>query len=978
MNDAGGSQILECAVHWQLSMKLFCFLLIPVLFYTFVYTLTAQTLLFRDYSTADGLPDSRIAPIIQDHRGYLWFGAQAGLTRYDGRDFVTYGPANDIPGIFGRSIMEDRYGAIWFACSGFKAGAVTRILHDTMLTIDHQNGLQGLQPFAVVEGEENDVWVCTEAGLERIRFLDSSRTRWIVDTRRDTTLTAMFRTRSGVLFYTDNRGLFKIVHGSSVPVFIAKGNDWRWHVRPSSFLERRNGELLFGGYNEAYVLRRDTLLRLSRTNGVPERGVWCFQEDVDGTLYAGTMNGLYRVEGTGDRFTFTKITSFGDGIIYDMCLDAEGNLWFASAPGLRRLLRVAEIMPFPQSRELAHAGFGPLKLSFDGSLYLGSRNSGIYVLRRGGLSVVVPPPPFAARTISALLPLSNGDFLAGLWRSGLFVRRSHRTSIFTVGDGLPSDDVHALEASRRIIIGTAAGLATMGQDGRVRPVNPDADGPSIFDLLHGVGDTIWAGTNRGIRMYRDDPDSLVALTVPSVFQPLAHLTVYAVFRDVDSRLWFGTDGGGVFTARADTLVHFGREDGMIGDRVFAIGQDSLRRLWFGTSTGLTCFDGNCFRSLGFAEGFGEIGMHGIAVDKDGDVWVSAYPGVVRLKPMRYFRSDDPAPLFLTGMLVDGVSVPLGLDLVLSPGVAVIAFHFAAMSFTDERNVRYRYKLECFDKDWSPPTSLREVRYTHLPAGSYTFSVIGRTADGVWSRHAVQASFEILPSVWARWWFITLAVAAVVLAIYSLYRYRLTRLLEVERTRARIAMDLHDDIGSTLTRISVMTEVARRQIEADPVVQSYLTRIGDASRDLIESLGDIVWSVDPRHDALQDVIRRIVDFGQEVCEGREVSFETELEGSFEGARLTLDQRRDIYLFFKEGINNVVKHANATHARLRVRHTGRGALIELLDDGVGLPAEPDASRHGLLSLRERGRRAGVAFAVESEPGVGTKISLEVKTA
>ncbi len=673
-----------------------------------------------------------------------------------------------------------------------------------------------------------------------------------------------------------------------------------------------------------------------------------------------------------------KVPSFGEAIIYDMCLDTEGNLWLASSPGLRRLLRIAETTPFRRSGELARVVPGPLTFGGDGSLYLGSRNSGIYVLRGKELTRIVPPQPLSARTVSALLSRSNGDLLAGLWRGGLLLRHADRMVVVTVRDGLPSDNVHALEEARRTIVGTAAGLATIESNGVIRTVCADANKPTVFDVTRGRDDTIWVGTSDGVKVYRDEPDSLVQVAAPSSVSPLSGMDVYVVFRDADARVWFGTNGHGAFCKVGDSLEHFGRDDGLIGDRVFAIAQDSLHHVWFGTSTGLSCYDGKCIRSLGHAEGFGEIGMHGLAVENDGSLWVSAYPGVTHIEPVPFYRSDVPTPLYLTATLVDGRPTSSGSGIVLQPDAAVISFHFAALSFTDERNVRYRYRLEGFDREWSTPTSLREVRYTHLPPGSYTFAVIARTGDGVWSLRPVQESFVILPPVWARWWFLSSSCLVIILAIYALYRYRLAKLLELERTRSRIAMDLHDDIGSTLTRISVMTEVARRQNPENDTVQGYLLRIGDASRDLIESLSDIVWSVDPRHDTLQDVVRRIVEFGQEVCEGGDVIFETDIHGSFDSVRLPLDRRRDIYLFFKEGLTNVVRHSRATHARLRLRPTRRGAVLELLDDGIGLPPEPDTSRHGLTSLRERGQRAGIGCSIESTPGKGTRISLEVKTA
>jgi signal transduction histidine kinase len=241
---------------------------------------------------------------------------------------------------------------------------------------------------------------------------------------------------------------------------------------------------------------------------------------------------------------------------------------------------------------------------------------------------------------------------------------------------------------------------------------------------------------------------------------------------------------------------------------------------------------------------------------------------------------------------------------------------------------------------------------------------------------VEFSFAILPPIWARWWFIAIVIAAIGGSTYAMIRYRVNRLLELERTRSRIAMDLHDDIGSSLTRISVMAEVAQRQEDADQT-RGYLSRVGETARDLIESLSDIVWAVDPKHDHLQNVVRRLAQFGQEMCDGQGIEFETELVGSFESTKLAPDQRRDIYLVFKEGINNMVKHAGATRARFSVRPSRDGVIMELQDNGSGIPPDAEGTGHGLSSMRERGSRAGMRFSIGTDGGRGTHISLEIKT-
>ncbi|TLY29866.1 MAG: hypothetical protein E6K56_07655 [Ignavibacteria bacterium] len=481
-------------------------------------------------------------------------------------------------------------------------------------------------------------------------------------------------------------------------------------------------------------------------------------------------------------------------------------------------------------------------------------------------------------------------------------------------------------------------------------------------------------------MVRVNGDSLFPIAPPWVETGNLETIVYEILADRDHRLWFATDGRGLLEYDGRTWQRYTTDDGLVGDRVFALAQDSLGQIWVGTSSGLSQFDGTSFRNFMAGDGFNEIGIHGLMVDRAGDLWVSSFPGVTKLRTPRRYHSRQPPPIYITSIQADTTRLKTAEAFELSPGVAAITFRYAGLSFTDETNVRYKYRLEGYDRSWSSPVKTREVRYTHLPAGKYSFNVFARNSDGVWSTHPALASFSVLPPVWQRWWFVAACTAVVAAGVYTGYRYRLRKLLEIERTRSRIAMDLHDDIGSSLTRISVMTEVAKRKAAAvDAEQKEYLNKIGETARALVDSLGDIVWSVDPKNDDLQNVIRRIVQFGQETCEGSKMTFETEIVGSFDEAKLPLQKRRDIYLVFKEAIHNIVQHSGARSVRFSVHSTGNGALLEIEDDGIGFSIRQGAGDgEGLRTMRIRGERAGGRFEVSSMPNEGSRISLEIKTA
>jgi ligand-binding sensor domain-containing protein/signal transduction histidine kinase len=948
-----------------------------------------QILLLKDYSTNSGLPDSRVAPILQDHSGYLWFGTQAGLTRYDGREFVSYGPPHEIPGIFGRQILEDHTGAIWFAFSGFHRGGITRNVNGSSVTISMSNGLHGEQAFGLAEDRTGAIWAATTAGLERISFTDSTRSAWTVSTPIDTGIMAVFSDPNVEIWYASSAGLSSIRNGRGVLVWNASPRSGMWHVRPYSFYRAHDGSLWFGGYWGAYRFAQNRLHYYGRAEGLPERGVWCFQEDGRGTFWVGAMDGLYRGTTTGEGASFRKVPSFGDNVIYDMCLDREDNLWFASPPGLRRLLPDVVELSFPGEHELDHAGIGPIIQYRSSAIYFGSRSTGLYALRNGSFFHDRDYGESSTLTITSILPDTDNQLLVGLWRGGIVERgRGYYRKVTTL-DGLPTDDIHALLRlpSGNVLVGTSDGIALLSSQKRgSRVLWADIRGTTVFDIcrfhlpgehVSGIG-TYIAGTANGALMLRMSRDSLITAEPFLEGSGTGGRCVYQILEDTRHRLWLGTDGGGVVCFDGKGYHRYTQEDGLATDRVFALAEDSLGTVWIGTSSGVSAFDGKGFHNLAYDQGFAETGVHGLMTDPDGNLWVSTYPGVKKLRPLPFRTHSGPPPLYLTGVIADGASVDPTGDTELHPDVAVISFRFAALSFRDESAVRYRYQLEGFDKGWSEPTTSREVRYTHLPSGRYRFTVMARGAEGVWTDIPVTFSFSILPPLWFRWWFLTLGISALVALAYLFYRYRLKKAIELERTRSRIAMDLHDDIGSSLARISVMTAVAQHRAVSDPsVAAEYFSLIGESARDLVESLGDIVWTVDPKQDNLQTVIRRIVQFGQELCEGRGISFETDLTGTYEAVRVTPEQKRDIYLVFKEGVHNVVKHSGATRVRFCTRPASGRVILELLDNGRGLSPEAQPTGHGLGSMHERGARAGVRFAIVSRAEGGTAITLEVKT-
>jgi signal transduction histidine kinase len=368
-------------------------------------------------------------------------------------------------------------------------------------------------------------------------------------------------------------------------------------------------------------------------------------------------------------------------------------------------------------------------------------------------------------------------------------------------------------------------------------------------------------------------------------------------------------------------------------------------------------------------------------DRNGDLWFGGKGGLSRLSP----QPDPPPvppPVLITGLRIAGEQQQIsalgetGIDLVeLGPDKNRIQIDFVALGFSPGEGLRYQYKLEGASPDWSQLADERAVNFARLAPGRYRFLVRAVNAEGVMSERAASFAFTILPPIWQRWWFLAIAVAITGLAVYSAYRYRLAQKLKVERVRTRIATDLHDDIGANLSLIAMASEVAHRQSREDPrQIEETLSLISGTSRELVDSMGDIVWAVNPNRDHLVDLVKRMRRFASDVFSARGITLRFDAPTDDRDVRLGTETRREVLLIFKEAVNNIARHSGSTEVDIEFRPHGGWLVLKLSDNGKGFDAAETFDGSGLQSMRQRAGRLGGMFEVVSRNGKGTTVTLK----
>jgi signal transduction histidine kinase len=305
-----------------------------------------------------------------------------------------------------------------------------------------------------------------------------------------------------------------------------------------------------------------------------------------------------------------------------------------------------------------------------------------------------------------------------------------------------------------------------------------------------------------------------------------------------------------------------------------------------------------------------------------------------------------------------------------PGQEHVQFDFVGLSYSPGNLLRYQYRLG--DDAWSAPIESRSVHYGALAPGQYRFAVRAINSDGEASPVPATVEFQVTPPVWQRAWFQGILLAVAIAGAVWIHRARVARLLEIERVRTRIATDLHDDIGSSLSQIAILSEVAHQRAAGGKAGEP-MERIGALSRELLDSISDIVWAIQPHKDHLSDLKQRMRRFAADVLSARNVEMHWSVSDSGRDFELNSELRRQVYLIFKESINNIARHSRATEARIALRVVERQLALEVSDNGCGIRRRERPDGNGLESMRLRASRLGGELEVRSAEGQGTTVLL-----
>jgi signal transduction histidine kinase/ligand-binding sensor domain-containing protein len=738
--------------------------------------------------------------------------------------------------------------------------------------------------------------------------------------------------------------------------------------------ESRDGTIWMAADTGVVTFDGERFRGYSRANGLPPGLVTAIAEDRDGEIWIGTRSrGLVRLARSG-------FSTF----------DAPDTLAGLSASQLLED-RQGEVIAWESSRQ-----HGELAV-FDGGRFQDVTpaaliRSGAQWRGRNQVAVAAPDGELWLAAVDGLWRLPAVD-RSSSWRDRVpqlrkapaemgelnRIFRDSRGTLWvgSLGSPDPARGLAAITLARWDEANGYRGVAAVERYGR--------GAPSAF--AEDRAGNLWIGFSGGglVRLRGDVAD----LYLPDDGVPLGGVSDLLV--DRQGRLWVASSIGGACRveqlAGKPRFVSYNTAQGLSTDRVLCLAEDASGLLYLGHGKGIDVLDPATghVHQLGVADGLPTSTVTSALRARDGSLWFGTPSGPVRYQPSLQRASAAPTVL-MSALRLGGVPIalpPLGAhDLAgfeLAADRNQVEAEFTGISFRSGDGLRYQYRLAGTSTPWSLPRTGRSVLLGNLASGTYRMEVLAVTPDDVVSSSPATLSFTILRPVWQRWWFILLSTLTLAGLVLAVHRQRVARVVELERMRTRIAADLHDDLNSSLARISILSEVGRRQLEPEEQsATTTLANIGETARELMEATGDMVWAIDARHDDLNSLLARIRRFAGDLLSSRGVEVACSPPLPTNQVRLPPEARRELYLVLKEALHNAARHASARRVWIEVGVVDTRVVAEVRDDGVGFAtaAGDGHSGNGLRNLRERARRMGGILTVDSAPGAGTRVRLTLQ--
>src|SRR6266496_1315007 len=941
------------------------------------------------WNVQQGFPGGSVYAITQTPDGYLWLGTEKGLIRFDGLNFQlfnqTKSPVLDVGSVI--DLMTDGQGNVWIRSQSRNLLRYTNgEIHNVTPEIDpHRWGITAMcrgtngQPFFALRTSG----VYTYSGGTFSQVISTAAIPTIL-------IISMAQSADGNLWIgSRDLGLFKATEGR---LSAMKGLS---ETKINSLLVN-NSELWIGTDNGMAHYNGKEISKVDSSNSLKHVRVLSLTKDSGGNIWAGSSNGLVRLN--ADAAGPLAETDHSSSEVNAIFEDRERNLWIGNQQGIERL-RDSPFMTYSVSGIPSAENSGTVYVDSEGRRWFAPSDGGLYWTK--GAEVHDVKNDGLDRDVVYSLTGNGDDLWIGRQTRGLTHLKIKDASItartYTQTDGLVQNSIYTVYQSRdgAVWAGSISGGVSKFKDGKFTNYTAATGLPSntITAIVEGSDDTIWFATANGLSSFSGGnwksyggEDGL----------PPGRLN--CVLEDSDGVLWIGTDNGLALFRSGRIQVPPSVSDAL-RDPVFGVARDQSGGLWLATSNHVLrverekLLDGTVsdadVREFGLADGLRSVqGLRrdrSVVVDRLGQIWFSTHSGISVVDPARVSADSIPALPHIEQVTADGSPLNAQGPIRIRGSRQRITFTYAGLSLSIPERVRFRYKLEPYDLDWSEPRAEREATYTNLEPGSYRFRIMVSNSAGVWSNVESTVQLDIEPMFWQTWWFRVSLLIVAGLTVLLLYRLRLQRLThqmnvrfeERLAERTRIAQDLHDTLLQGFLSASMQLHVAARQLPADSPAKPRVTRVLELMGQVIEEGRTTLKGLRSTDSSSRDLVQSFSAIQAELPERRHIDYRVTVEGQSRPLHPVI--RDEVFHIGREALLNAFRHSQAKTIELELEYGQNQLRVLVRDDGRGIdPQMLHSGREGhcgISGMRERAEEIGAGLKLWSREGAGTEVELSI---
>ena len=945
----------------------------------------------RTWQTDEGLPHNSVHAVAQTPDGYLWVGTREGLARFDGVRFVPVDDpsAPELKHSWITALCVSRDGSLWIAS---ESNGVMRLKDGIFKRFTATDGLPGNQIQCLLESRDGSLWLGGDQGLSRFqdgRFTDFSESGLL----RNNSVKALCEDAHGILRLATVTGLVSV----NADGVVSPNNFGQGAFRGvfKAVCEDSSGRLWLGGtagllrltdgQQGHYIVKKD----------LPEKIITVLYEDRAGQVWMGTYEGLIRQVGDHPVPWSSDKSPMSD-LIYTIYEDRERNLWVGGQDGLYRL-NPARFITYTTQEGLNCNNVMSVREDPFGAMWFATWGGGVNRLQDGRFTAIVGSNGLPNDTVLSLAKSRDDSLWVGMdFDGGVCRLEPGRRNKLSRLSGLINAAVRVIHEDRHgaLWIGTSRGLNILqGEAMETFATTNGLPGAIVTAICETRAGPVWVGTDGGLSCWVGG-----RFTNVTSREGLSYNDVNAIYEDAEATLWVGTKGGGLNRLRAGQWTNYTTARGLFSDEIYEIVEDDFNYLWMSCRRGIFRVSKQAFTDLDRgvipvltsphfvrADGLTTVQCNGVAKpagwkSRDGQIWFPTIRGVVAVQPGLRINTQPP-PVWIEDvragqrlLRMDSLTNSATSSVTVPPGTGDVEIHYTGLSLQVPEKVLFKYRLENVDKNWMDAGAQRSVTYNSLAPGRYKFTVIAANNDGVWNETGATLALVVLPLFWQTWWFKFALFAFPALVLVWAYRTRVRRLREIERLRIRIASDLHDDVGSRLTKVAMITEQAERETDL-AIARPHISTIARTTRDITRAMDEIVWTINPKNDTLDNLANYIFHYAQEYFQNTGVRCRLDLPSSLPEHPLPTEYRHNLFMAVKEALNNILKHAGAGEVRIRLAVAGNRITIAITDNGRGFAADrAHPGGDGLINMRERLRQIGGTLQLESTPGHGTAITME----